>query len=149
MAVASGLYYVTFAGMLSNSLALNLNVNTHYIGLVNDTHTPDFDTDNDWADIDNEVYDSTNWPTGGVVLYTAQTPDLSVSSGTLLWDAENVSVASTTLSNAEAAVIYAAGLANELICMVDFGSPYSTTNGTFAITWSTSPDAVFSIDLTP
>ena len=36
-----------------------------------------------------------------------------------------------------------------LAALVDFQTAYSTSNGTFAVTWSTSPDCVFSIDLTP
>jgi len=153
---ASGLYYQTFQKALTNTIALDLSSTTAIkFALFTDTISPNFDTDTVYGSAPynaNEVTSSTEWPSGGVVLtpVAADTPDgFSVSSGTLLWDADNVSVASTTLTDAMGGLIYWDGATKDAVCLVDFTTPYSTSNGTFAVTWSTSPDCVFSIDLTP
>jgi len=53
--------------------------------------------------------------------------------------AGNVSVASTTLSNVFASLIYDNTLSPKAaLILVDFGQNYATTNGTFGITWSGS-----------
>ncbi len=144
---ASGLFYITIRDALSNTIALDLGAEDHRIALISNSATPAFDTHDYWADLSANEVTGTNWAAGGPTLSGTA---FSVSTGTLLWDATDVSVASTTLSAARAAVIYAAEIANDpLICLVNFGADYSTSNGTFAITWSSSPACVFSIDLTP
>lgn len=144
---ASGLFYITFRDALSNTIALDLGAEDHKIALISNSATPAFDTHDYWADLSGSEVTGTNWAAGGVALTGTA---FSVSTGTLLWDATDVSVASTTLSSARAAVIYADSIGSKpLICLVNFGADYSTSNGTFAITWSSSPQCVFSIDLTP
>ncbi len=59
-----------------------------------------------------------------------------------------MSVASTTFSNARCYLLYADALAgNNGILLVNFGADYSTSNGTFAITWAAG--GYGSLDLTP
>ena len=57
----------------------------------------------------------------------------------------------TTLTNARAAVIYDDSVttptADALLCLVNFTQDYSTSNGTFAITWNAG--GIFTLDLTP
>lgn len=144
----SGLFYITFRDILSNTIAVDLSSETNiYCALINNSATPNFDTHDLWADLSANEVTGTNWAAGGVALTSTA---FSVSTGTLLWDAADVSVASTTLSAARAAVIYDTSIAGDaLVCLVDFNADYSTSNGTFAITWSSSPAAVFTIDLTP
>lgn len=78
-----------------------------------------------------------NWPTGGVAITGAtitQSP-----SKTLMYDATNVSVATTTTTSpAYGAYIYAAGLSPKAKIMGIWfgGTGYSTVAGTFAITWN-------------
>lgn len=144
---ASGLFYLTIRDLLSNTIAGDLSAEDNKIALIDNTATPDFDAHDYWADLSATEVTGTNWAAGGVALTGTA---FSVSTGTLLWDATDVSVASTTLSNARAGVIYLDSVASDpLLCLVNFGADYSTSNGTFAITWSSSPAAIFTIDLTP
>ena len=66
----------------------------------------------------------------------------------MVYDMNDVSAASTTLSAVRGVIIYADALAGDNnIIGITFGADYSTSNGTFGITWSGS--GVASIDLTP
>jgi hypothetical protein len=79
----------------------------------------------------------TNWLAGGVAL-TSPTCTLVAGVGVQI-GAGNVSVASTTLSNVFASLIYDNTLSPKAaLILVDFGQNYATTNGTFGITWSGS-----------
>ncbi len=54
----------------------------------------------------------------------------------------------STITSARYAVIYDDDLTNKpLICAIDFGGDFSTTSGTFKITWNAS--GIFTLDLTP
>lgn len=143
----SGLYYNTFNRMMFNLAAIDLNAETYKGALFNNTvTTPNFDTDTYYAVgayAGNEVT-GTGWATGGVALTGTA---MSVISGTLWQDASDVSVASTTLTNARGYLWHATGVTEECIVLVNFGADYSTNNGTFGITWATN--GIFSIDLTP
>ena len=145
---ASGLFYLTMRDALSNTTALDLTLETHKGALISNSATPAFDTHDAWADLSANEVTGTNWAAGGVALTGT---GITVSSGTLVFDATDVSVASTSLTNARAYVLYADAIttpvADPLICLVNFGSDYSTSNGTFAITWNAS--GIFTIDLTP
>jgi hypothetical protein len=144
---ASGLYYTTIRDALTNAIALDLDLETHKGALFNNSITPNFDTDTAYgvAPYNANEVTGTNWAAGGVAL-TGTT--LSVSAGTLVFDATDVSVASTTLTNARGYLLYADALAgNNAIVLVNFGADYSTSNGTFAITWNAS--GIFTVDLTP
>jgi hypothetical protein len=144
---ASGLFYITFRDALSNTIALDLGAEDHKIALISNSATPAFDTHDHWSDLSGNEVSGTGWAAGGVALTGTA---FSVSSGTLLWDATDVSETGTTLTNARAGVIYADSITNDpLICLVNFGADYSTSAGTFSITWSASPAAIFTIDLTP
>jgi len=145
---ASGLFYPTFAAALNNTLALDLNLETHKVALFDNTITPNFDTDTVYGagsyGTTPEV-DGTGWAAGGVALVT--TAISNSPTGTLMWDAENVSETSTDLTDARCALIYADAATDEAIVLVDFTSDYSTVAGTFAITWDVL--GIFTIDLTP
>ena len=147
----SGLFVTTFQLILDNTIAVDLSSeNNIMIALINNSATPDFAAHDYWADLSANEVSGTGWPAGGVAL-TSTT--WTSTGGALMWDTANVSQASTTLTNARAAVIYDTSVStpsnDAMICLVDFNADYSTSNGTFAITWSTSPNCVFSIDLTP
>jgi hypothetical protein len=145
---ASGLFVATFVDVLDlTQLALNLDDETHKGALFTNTITPNFTTDTAYAVAPynaNEVT-GTNWASGGVAL-TGTT--FVASSGTAVFDATDVSVASTTLTNARCYLLYADALAgNNAILLVDFTADYSTVAGTFAITWAGGGIAI--LDLTP
>jgi hypothetical protein len=145
---ASGLYYLTFRDLLDTSqLAVDLDLETHKLALYNNTETPNFSTEASYA-ATNEVT-GTNWAAGGVVLTGTAVSESPA--GSLMFDATDVSEASTTLSGVRGCKIYADALttptADALIVGVNFGADYATTNGTFAIQWATA--GIFAIDLTP
>lgn len=148
---ASGLFVSTFVDALDTTqLALDLDLETHKGALYANSITPDFN-----ASAANAAYGAgafasgevtgTNWASGGVAL-TGTT--LTGSSGALVFDATDVSVLSTTITNARCYMLYADALAgNNAILLVNFGGDYSTVAGTFAITWDSG--GIFSLDVTP
>lgn len=145
---ASGLYVATFVDVLDTTqLALDLDLETHKGALFSNSITPNFTSDTAYGvtPYDANEVTGTNWAAGGVAL-TGTT--FTGASGTATFDATDVSVASTTISNARGYLLYADALAgNNAIVLVNFGADYSTSNGTFAITWNAS--GIFTIDLTP
>lgn len=153
----SGFYVANFVDVLDpTALPLDLTLTTHKIALLAAAATPNFDTDQSWSS-SNEV-SGTGWASGGVALSaaavgaTSAAPTVTISpTGTLMWDMNDVAVASTTLTNARACRFYADALttptADALILLVDFGALYSTVNGTFGIQWAAT--GVATIDLTP
>lgn len=145
---ASGLFVATFVDVLDTTqLAIDLDLETHKGALFSNSITPNFTTDTAYAVAPynaNEVT-GTNWASGGVALAGTT---FTGSSGTATFDATDVSVASTTLTNARGYLLYADALAgNNAILLVDFTQDYSTNNGTFAITWHAN--GVATLDLTP
>ena len=145
---ASGLYVATFVDVLDTTqLALDLDLESHKGALFNNSITPNFTTDTAFgvSPYDANEVTGTNWAAGGVALTGT---DLAISSGTLVHDATDVSVASTTLTGARCYALYADALANNnMIVLVNFGADYATSNGTFAITWNAS--GIFTLDMTP
>lgn len=145
---ASGLFLPTFRDIMDTSqITIDWDLETHKGALFSNSITPNFDSDTAYAVSPynaNEVT-GTNWASGGVPL-TGTT--VSISSGTLILDATDVSVASTTITNARCYLLYAdASAGNEALVLVNFGADYSTSNGTFAITWAATGYA--NLDLTP
>jgi hypothetical protein len=145
---ASGLFYATFADVLDTTqLALDLDLETHKGALYSNSITPNFSTDTAFG---TGTYATditgTNWAAGGVAL-TGTTVSESPT-GSLMFDATDVSVASTTLTGVRCYLLYADALAgNNAIVLVNFGADYATTNGTFAVQWAAA--GIFAIDLTP
>lgn len=157
----SGLYIPTFREILRGTAQtggqVDLRLATYKIALYNNTLTPNFSTDASYS-ATNEV-SGTGWAAGGVLLSaaaagaTSVTPTLAEgTTGALRYDHTNdVSVATTTLTNARACIIYAdpvtAPVADMLIVLVNFAADFSTVAGTFAITWAAT--GIFEIDITP
>lgn len=143
----SGLYYITFRDVLDTTqLALDLDLETHKGALYDSNETPDYSLDSAYS-ATNEIT-GTNWAAGGVAL-TGTAVDESPT-GTLRWDATDVSVATTTITtDPEGIIYYADALAgNNLIVGIDFpAGDYTTSAGTFAITFAST--GVFTLDLTP
>jgi hypothetical protein len=154
---ASGLYTQNMIDSFdASNLNIDLSVVTHRLSLISDTHTPNFDTDVTWNST-NEVA-GTGWATPGVLLSaaaaggTSTAPTLTISpAGTMMYDMTDVSVASTTITNAMAVRLYAdaiaAPTADPLILLIDFITAFSTVNGTFGIQFAAT--GVFTVDWTP
>lgn len=151
----SGLYVANMIDVFdATQLAIDLSLATHKIALLSASATANFSTDVSWSST-NEV-SGTGWASGGIALSAAAAGGTSTSptntespTGTQMYDMGDISVASTTLTGAAAARIYADALAGDnLIVLVYFGgSTYSTVNGTFGIQWAAT--GVFTIDWTP
>jgi hypothetical protein len=145
--MASGLPTTPWVNGLNGSHALDLSLTTHKLTLVNTTYLSglNYDTLNGWVNT-NEV-SGTGWAAGGYTLATVNdggTISPTISNGTpatlIVYDANNVSRASTTLTGVAGCVFWADAIttptADPVYCVVDFGSTYNTSNGTFGITWA-------------
>lgn len=146
MAVSSGGYALTFEKMFIDTAGQSLEAETHKCLMVTDTHTPDFNLDDFRDDVDNEV-SGTGYSAGGKAY---DTTELTISGGIITYDAADVAWTGSTITSAEAAILYfnvgTAGT-DQLILCSDFGSPASTSSGTFTIQWNAS--GIFTLDLVP
>ena len=146
---ASGLFVPTWLDILDlTQLAVDFDAETHKCAMYTNTLTPNFSTDTAYSSAPynaNQV-SGTGYTAGGALL-TGTTMTESPA-GTLMWDAADVSWASSTIANARCALLYADALAGKnAICLVNFGADYSTTAGTFTIQWAAT--GIFALDITP
>lgn len=141
---ASGLYVATFVDILdATQLAVDLSSTSNKVAMFQNSITPNFTTDTAYSTT-GEV-SGTGYTAGGAAVTT---PTVTASSGSLVFDLADTSWASSTITNARCAMLYADALAgNNAICLVNFGADYSTVSGTFTIQWPAG--GMFSIDLTP
>lgn len=116
--------------------------------LVNDSYTPAFDTHDFYNDITNEIANGGGYTTGGATLTSTE---LTLSSGTMVYDAADASWSSSTIANAMAAVLKfsrgGASSADELILLSDFVTAVNTTNGLLQVQWHATGIALH--DYTP
>lgn len=145
MTMASGVYGNLLTEVFTNALAYSLNASdTVKYEFVSDSYTPDFNTHDEEADITNEVT-GTGYTTGGEALGS---PTLASASGFTTFDGSDVSLSTTTLSNVRGTVTFDDTLTGDpLLNATTFGADYSTSSGTFAITWSAS--GIWRIDYIP
>lgn len=153
--MASGLPRTPWLNSHNGSHVLDLSLTTHKMAMVNSTYTGalNYDTAAAWSST-NEVT-GTNWVTTGYTLATVQnggtiTPTIAgVAGGIVRYDMDDLARTSTTITNSRGIQIYADAIttptAKPIFVVVDFGADYSTTNGTFGITFSAN--GVFEIDL--
>ena len=146
--MASGLYVETFEAALKNDLALDMDNDTFKCALVTSSYTPNFETHTNYTDITNELPGTGGYTPGGATLTGVAMTSSSDGTGTIKWDADDVSWPSSTLSNVRAGVVYDDTVTNDrLIAYIDFGGDFSTTSGTFQIQWNAS--GIFTLDLKP
>ena len=150
----SGFFTASIADILGNTAALDWGSATWNIALFSNSATPDFTVASAstaygagvWAS--NEVT-GTGWSAGGPTLATSAPATESPAAGQVKLDATDVSETGTTLSAARGALIYMGSLTTPVVdqglLVVDFGGDYSTTNGTFAITWDANGVAYFDV----
>lgn len=145
----SFVHSATIRDALKNAIALNIGSDTLNIALFNNTLTPSPDTDPATYAVApynaNEVT-GTGWSAGGPAITS---PTMTLVSGVgVMFDAADVSQASTTLTNARGCLIYDFSLTPKAgLVFVNFTADYSTVSGTFAITWDAL--GIFRLDLTP
>jgi hypothetical protein len=152
--MASGLPRTVWLNNVNGSHVLNLSLTTHKMAMFNTTYISgvNYDTVAGWSST-NEVT-GTNWVTTGYTLATVQNggtinPTIAgVAGGIVRYDMDDLARTATTIANSSGVQIYADALttptADPIFVIVDFGAAYSTTNGTFGITWSAN--GVFEID---
>lgn len=144
---ASGFFGLTLEKMLIDTASKSLEAEDNRITLLSDSATPNFDTMDFWDDLVANEVTGTNWSAGGVVLTGTE---VTLSGGVLTFDATDVSVASTTIANAMAAVLrtnVGANGTDQLVLLSDFVTAVSSSNGTFGINWAAG--GIATIDYTP
>lgn len=147
----SGLFCATWIDILdATQLAVDLSLTTNKWAMFTNSVTPDFDASAANAQYAAGVWNAnevsgTGYTAGGTV---TASPTLTSASGIMTYDQADTSWSSSTITSARGALLYADALAgNNAICAVNFGADYSTSNGTFLITWNAS--GVFTVDLVP
>lgn len=136
-AVASHWYGLTYEKYFAGTHTVSMESTSVTSMLVLDASTPAPDADDFRDDVDQEVVTGSGYITGGKNL--PATPAWTVGSpaaGQMAYDSPNQTWAASTITNAEAAVLFEStgtDTADELYLMSDFGSPVSTTNGTLTV----------------
>ena len=158
----SGIYGAIFAassltGVVSTTFGWAASAGNYFF-LTNTSDTPAFSgtaaaAGSSYA-VTNEV-SGTGWAAGGVVCSTAfsgASMSLAVASTTsgatvVSWTANNLIVPATTLASAYGGYFYSNTNSpkNKIAGIWFGGSPYSTTAGTFQITWSSGTIATFAL----
>ena len=149
---ASGLYGLSLEKMFIDTLGESLEAEDHFMLLVTDSYTPNFDTHDFYNDITNEIGSGGGYTTGGNTITTTEITVGSPAAGQLKWDHDDGAWAASTITNAMAAVDYTnvAGIANatdQLIALMDFVTAVSTVSG--LLTVQIAANGVFYLDYTP
>lgn len=146
---ASGLFLPTWRDILDASqLAIDLDAETHKVALYSNSLTPNFSSNTGYgvSPLDANEVIGTGWSAGGVAL--TGTTFTESPTGSLMWDATDVTASTTTITNARGALAYAdASAGNEALLLINFGADYSTVAGTFTIQFASG--GLWSWDLTP
>jgi hypothetical protein len=134
--MASFVYNNYKARMLGLGTMVDLDGDTIKLSLHSSSYTPSQDSHDFFDDVTNEVSASGTYSAGGATLAVTLTQDNTDDEG--VFDATDVSFTSATI-NARYAVIYkSTGVASTspLVCLIDFGTDQSSTQGTFTITFA-------------
>lgn len=146
---ASGLLVPTWRDVLGvTQLAVDLDAETHKGALFTNAITPNFSTDTAYgvAPYNANEVTSAGWAAGGILL--TGTTITESPTGTLMFDANDLSASGTTLTNARCVLLYANSLAGKNgIVLVNFGADYSTSSGVFTVQWAAA--GIFTWDVTP
>lgn len=136
---ASGLYVQTWMKTVdATQLALAPLADAVNIALYTNSITPNFSTDTAYSAApytSNEIPNGGGYTTGGVALGSKTYSELNASQ--ITFDAADAAWASSTITNARAALIYDNTLAGKnVLALINFGSDFSTVSGTFTITFA-------------
>jgi hypothetical protein len=150
----SGLFYPTMRDLLKGALtSVNWLTTTNKMSLASNSATPDFFGTTDpstWTSTAEVVSSAGNWTSSGGVAFSALgagstsiAPAFSHTGpgpSTLVYSASNVSVATTTITGAFGAYLYAAAQSPAAMYLGIWfgGSGVTTVAGTFAVTWNAS-----------
>lgn len=146
----SGLYIATWQNDMIGAHAINWDLETHKCALLTNASTPNFSAAASAAVLGGAGHTQvtgTGYTAGGALLTTTTVTESPTS--VLMFDADDVSWASSTIANARAALIYADAIttpnADPAIVLINFGADYSTNNGTFTVQWAAT--GIFTWDL--
>jgi hypothetical protein len=145
----SGFFLPTWIDILDTTqLAIDLDLETHKYAMFTNTITPNFSSDTAYGVAPynaNEVA-GTGYTAGGALITTTTVTESPT--GTLKWDGDDVSWATSTITNARCGVPYADALAgNNAILLQNFGADFSTVAGLFLVQFASG--GIGTIDLTP
>lgn len=133
--MASKLYGSFIAKSLNKEI--DLDTDTIKVALLTSAYTPNQDVHDYFDDVSSYEVTGTGYTAGGATL-TGKTVSYDAPTNTITFDADDVVLASSTIT-ARYAVVYDASPATAatrpLIGYVDFTSDQSSTNGNFTITW--------------
>lgn len=137
----SGWYGDTIADALGTTqLGTDLDLDTAKLALYDNTITPDFNASNPTYSTTGEIV-GTGYTAAGKVVTTAT---LVAASGFIVWDGDNVQWDSSTLTGVRGGQILADYLSpKRLIIGIDWGSAYTTADGTLLIAWHANGIARF------
>ncbi|OLT13069.1 hypothetical protein BJF79_03770 [Actinomadura sp. CNU-125] len=142
------MFVATFIDVFdATQLAVDLSSTGNKWALFTNLITPNFTTDTAYgvAPYDTNEVSGAGYTAGGAAVAS---PTLTGASGVITYDQADTSWPTSTITGARCALLYADGLAsNSVICLVDFGADYSTSNGTLAVQWNAA--GVFTLDLVP
>jgi len=140
----SGVFGLTLRDNMNGTIVLNLDLNSsHKAAMFTNSVTPNFDTNTAYGVSPynaNEV-SGTGYTAGGNVLTTTT---IGISSSLLIWDAPDIAWATSTITNARCALLYADALTgNNAICLINFTADFSTIADTFNLIFSASGIVIF------
>jgi hypothetical protein len=147
MAITSaGMYGLTLEKMLIDTAGQSMEAETHKELLVQDAHTPAFDTHDFRDDVTNEV-SGTGYTTGGV---TVTATEITLASGVLTFDMADTVYTTVTIVDAMAGIFYfnvGTAATDQLILLQDFVTAASATAANFTIQHAAG--GVLTIDYVP
>ena len=145
------------SALQANGSRINLDLTPastqFYVSIWDNTVTPNVDTDPQSYNVapwNTGEVTGTGWSAGGVPLSLTSYGLTHQSGGYLQFQAQNVSVASTTITTGVyGCLVYAQALSPAYaLCAVYFGgSGYTTSDGPFGITWPTG--GIWTVELSP
>lgn len=147
---ASGVFGQTLSKQLQDTLGKDIGSETNvFVALVTDSYAPDYDAHDFRNDLTNEIPNGDGYTTGGKLITNTS---ITVSTnGTVIYDANDVSWPTSTITDAMAGVGYWSGgvssANDELFWLSDFVTAASSANGTFTIQWSDAGIIIY--DFTP
>lgn len=143
---ASGFYGLTLEKMFIDTAGQSMEAETHKGLLVTDTEAPNFDTHDFRNDITAECT-GTGYSSGGT---TITTTEITLSSGVLKWDFDDVSWAASSIANAMALVTYfnvGTSATDQLLLLLDFVTAVTTSSGTLTV--AIAAGGAMTLDYTP
>jgi hypothetical protein len=133
MTMATGTYLIFLRDSLGNTKAIDLDADSFKYALVTETHTPNFSTHDEYADITNEVSGTGYTATGNVLASSTW----AISSGFVVFDANDTQWTSSTLTAVRGGIVYDDTVTGKpLLGAITFGADYATSNGTLLVTHS-------------